>query len=291
MKRAVIALSLIMLVFALPSCRQITVIPPGMLFPAEKEWSITITGIDPSDSASSMEIVRDRNKSYMLPELTADGYEFICYVSSDGTEYSEGTVLTKDDNGLILTAKWVIAVSVPSSGSLADAINNASGDIAIILDDGTYTEPAGIQVKDGQLILLKGTGKESTEVKANITMYADSSLKLENMRLAADSGNLINGNSGGVDIELDNAKLIPAGTARGINIEISDEESRASEVAIVMNDSSIDLSSSNGGAGSSRGINVNGDPTSGPGRLASFSLDMENSAIMMGTPNSSTQPM
>ena len=286
MRRAVIALSLIMLVFGFSSCRQTTVIPPGILFPPEKEWSITINGIDPSDSAASQRITRENNDSYILPELTADGYEFICYFSSDGTEYSEGTVLTKNDDGLVLTAKWVTAVSVSSSESLSEAINNASGDIAIIIDEGVYTEPDGIQVKNGQLILLKGVGKESTEVKANITMSADSSLKLENMKLTADSGNLINGNSGGVDIELDNAELIPAGTARGINIEISDEESRSSGIAITMNNSSIDLSSSNGGAGSARGINVNGDPTSGPGSLASLSLDMENSTISNDTDGS-----
>ena len=287
MKRAIIALSLIMLVLGFSSCRQRVVIPPEILFPAESaEWSITIKGADPSDPASSKSVSREKSDSYTLLELTADGYEFICYVSSDGTEYREGTVLTKDDDGLVLTAKWVTAVSVSSSESLADAINNASDDIAIILDDGTYAAASSIQVRSGQFVLLKGAGVESSEVKANITMSADSSLMLEDMTLSADTGNLIDSSYGGVEIEVEGSKLVPAGNARGINIAVSDDESRNDATSIVLNNSSVELQAVSGGDGISRGISVNGDASNGNGRLSSLSIKLNNSSITNTTDNS-----
>ena len=286
MKRAIIALSLIMLVFGFSSCRQTMVVPPGILFPQDSEWSITINGIDPSDPTSSKSITCEKRDSYTLLELMADGYEFICYVSTDGTEYPEGTVLTKDDDGLVLTAKWVTAVSVSSSESLADVINNASDDVAIILNDGTYTEASGIQVRNGQFVLLKGAGVESSEVKTNITLAADSSLRLEDMTLSAYAGNLIDSSYGGVEIEIEGSRLIPAGNARGINIAVSDEESRNANTSVVLKDSSIELQAVSGGDGISRGISVNGDASNGNGKLSSLSIKLNNSSIKNSTGNS-----
>lgn len=252
MKRAIIALSLIMLVFGFSSCRQTTVVPPWVLFPQEKEWSVTINGTDPVNTDSVQTVELKENETYQLPVLTADGFEFQGYTAGDEISYQAGDVLTYEDNGLVLTAIWKSIVIVDGSASFEEAL--ASGADIIELNE-TASPTSPVSIPAGRSITIRGTGEGMTEMKALFTLGDGAELRLENIKLTNDtaSQDLITIPSGSASVTISGSELTTASNGDAINVSPGTEN-----VDISISNTIINLNPAAGGEayGASNGIRI-----------------------------------
>ena len=288
-------------------CKQVTYLPP---IPVTRTWTVTISP-NPSGIIDDLTYTQSTANDFIFPDISADGYIFYHYETSDGTIYYPGDSLSySGTKNIEITARFIQSTPIepadPSSGiSIRTIISEKNGEpVALSLPEYEYKETDPIKIADNQIVIIEGNdsaqnnlsqsravsnSNKATRIIGTFELGTGSTLILRNIGLSSTTTGdyLISGTAGGVSIEVDDSILTTPSGGRAINVAV--ESDYDSPVSVIAKDSTIEMVGQN-----ARGINIDGDVSQNmiPGEmLTNASLILDNTELIERTDATTTDGM